>query len=114
MGSDFYEPNLDYDNVDWFADEVKILENKMTFYFGNTEKDIIMTKENEERYRSNNVCRFCEKEIICDKVTDYCHLTVKTEHQHKANVIKMSYRNRVNLFHLLLKINLVIFQVKSF
>ena len=36
-----------------------------------------MTEENEEDYRNNNVCRFCEKNIESDKVRDHCHLTGK-------------------------------------
>ena len=36
----------------------------MTFYFKNTQKDIIMTEEDEEDYRNINICRFCEKELI--------------------------------------------------
>ena len=48
----------------------------MAFYF--KKKDIIMTEENEEDYRNNNICRFCEKEIISDKfVRDHRHLTGK-------------------------------------
>ena len=47
--------------MDWFVNEVKKLENKMSFYFKNTNKDIIMTEENEEDFKSDNVCRFCEK-----------------------------------------------------
>ena len=36
----------------------------MAFYFKNTKKDIIMTEENDEDYRNNNICRFCEKKIL--------------------------------------------------
>ena len=36
-----------------------------------------MTEEDEEDYRNNNICRFCEKDIDCDKVRDHCHLTDK-------------------------------------
>ena len=68
---------LGYDNVDWFVDEVIKLENKMAFYFKNTKKDIIMTEKDEEDFRIDNICRFCEKEIITDKVRDHCHLTGK-------------------------------------
>ena len=32
----------------------------MAFYFKNTNKDVIMTEENEEDYRINDICRFCE------------------------------------------------------
>ena len=47
----------------------------MAFYFKNTKKEINMTDEDEEDYRNNNICRFCEKNIECDKVRDHCHLT---------------------------------------
>ena len=75
LKSDYYKSPLGYKNVDWFVDEVKKLENKKALYFEKTKKDIIMTKEDEENYRNNNICRFCEKEIISDKVRDHCHLT---------------------------------------
>ena len=47
----------------------------MAFYFENTKKDIIMTQEDEEDYKNNNMCRFCEKNIESDKVRDHCLLT---------------------------------------
>ena len=75
LKSDYYKSPLGYDNVDWFVDEVIKLENKMAFYFKNTQKDIIMTDEDEEDYRNDNICRFCEKEILYGKVRDHCHLT---------------------------------------
>ena len=75
LQSGYYKSPLGYDNVDWFVDEVIKLENKMAFYFKKTKKDINMTKKNEEDYRNNNICRFCEKIIECDKVRDHCHLT---------------------------------------
>ena len=75
LKSDYYKSPLGYDNVDWFVDEVIKLENKMAFYFKNTKKDIIMTDDDEEEYKNDNVCRFCEKEISSDKVRDHCHLT---------------------------------------
>ena len=77
LKSEYYKSPLGYDNVDWFVDEVIKLENKMAFYFKNTKKDIIMTDDDEEEYRNDNVCRFCEKEILSDKVRDHCHLTGK-------------------------------------
>ena len=46
----------------------------MAFYFKETKKDIIMTQEDEEDYKNNNICRFCEKNIESDKVRDHCHL----------------------------------------
>ena len=77
LKSDYYKSPLGYNNVDWFVNEVVKLENKMAFYFKNTQKDIIMTDEDEEDYRKNNICRFCEKNIESDKVRDHCHLTGK-------------------------------------
>ena len=49
----------------------------MAFYFKNTKKDIIMGYKDEEDFKNNNICRFCEKEISSDKVHDHCHLTGK-------------------------------------
>ena len=49
----------------------------MAFYYKNTKKDIFMTQKDEEDFDNNNVCRFCEKEILSDKVRDQCHLTGK-------------------------------------
>ena len=54
-------------NVEWFVNEMIKLENKMNFYFKNTKKDIVMSQEDEEHYRNNNICYFCEKEILDDK-----------------------------------------------
>ena len=75
--SGYYESPSGYDNVDWFVREVIMLENKTAFYFKNTKKDIIMTQEDEEDYKNNNICRFCEKNIESDKVRDHCHITGK-------------------------------------
>ena len=77
LESDYYESPLDYDNVDWFVKEIIKLENKMAFYFKNTKEIIVITQEDEEDYRNNNICRFCEKNIESDKVRDHCHLTCK-------------------------------------
>ena len=49
----------------------------MAFYFKNTKRDIIMTEKDEKDSGKNNICRFCENEIISDKVRDHCHLTGK-------------------------------------
>ena len=67
LESGYYESPLGYDNVDWFVKEVKKVENKMAFYFKNTKKDIIMKQKDKEDFENNNICRFCEKEIISDK-----------------------------------------------
>ena len=34
-----------------------------------------MTEQNEEDFKTNNICRFCEKRKLSDKVRDHCHLT---------------------------------------
>ena len=68
------ESNPGYDNIDGFVDEVLKIENEMAVYFKNTQKDTIMTEEDEKHYRKN-ICRFCEKEKTIDKVRDHCHLT---------------------------------------
>ena len=75
--SGYYESPLGYDNVEWFVNEIRNIEKKMAFYFKNTKEHIILTKENEEDFKNNNICRFCEKEILSDKVRDHCHLTGK-------------------------------------
>ena len=77
LGKGYYESPLDYDNVDSFVKEVIKLENKMAAYFKETKKDIIMKQEDEEDFKNNNICRFCEKEILSDKIRDHCHLTGK-------------------------------------
>ena len=40
----------------------------MTFYFKNTNKDTVMTEENDEEYRNNNICQFCEKILNLTKL----------------------------------------------
>jgi len=75
LQSGYHQSPIGYDNVDWFVDRVIKLENKMAFYFKNTKKNIDMTEKDEEDYKNNNICRFCEKEILSDKVKDHCHLT---------------------------------------
>ena len=77
LQSGYHKSPLGYDNIVWFVDEVIKLENKMAFYFKKTKKDIIMKEKNEEDYKNNNICRFCEKNIESDKVRDHCHLTGK-------------------------------------
>ena len=47
----------------------------MSLFFKITNEDIIMTEEDEERYRKTIFRRFCEKEITFDNVRNHCHLT---------------------------------------
>ena len=77
LESDYYESPLGYNNVDWYVNQVIKLENKMAFFFKSTKKDIFMKQEDKEDFDNNNTCRFCEKEILSDKVRDPCHLTGK-------------------------------------
>ena len=34
-----------------------------------------MIEKNEESYKDNKICRFCEEEFSINKVRDHCHLT---------------------------------------
>ena len=77
LKSGYHKSPLGYKIVDWFVNEVEKLENKKAFYFKNTNKDIIMTEEDEEDYGNKKNCLFGEKENISDKVRDHCHLTGK-------------------------------------
>ena len=60
LESGYHKTPLGYKLVDWFVNEIIKLENKKTFYFKNTEKDINMTEDDEEDFENNNICRFCE------------------------------------------------------
>ena len=77
LKSGYYESLSGYVNVDWCVNEVIKLENGLNFYFKNTKKDIMMTEEDEEDFKNNDICRFCEKKIESDKIRDHCHLTGK-------------------------------------
>ena len=117
LRSGYYESPLGYNNVDWFVDEVIKLENKMAFYSKKTNEDIIMTEDDEEDFKNIDVCRFCEKEIISDKVRDHCHLTGKYRGpahsicnihvtQKQSNFIPMIFHNFSNYdCHLFFKKN---------
>ena len=73
----YYRSPLGHNNVDWFVDEINILEKKRAFYFKNTIKDIIMTEEIEQDFEIINFCRFCDENIGSDKVRALCPLTRK-------------------------------------
>ena len=96
----YYESPLGYDNVDWFVKEILKLENKIAFYFKETKKAIIMTQEDEEDYKNNNICRICEKNIESDKVRDHCHLTGRYRSP-SHNVCNINVKQKtVILYHL--------------
>ena len=75
LKSGYYNFPLDYKSVYWFINEIMKIENKMSFYFKNTNKYNTMTEENKEEFDNNNVCRYCEKENLTGKVRDHCHIT---------------------------------------
>ena len=95
LESGSYVYPIGYDKVDWLVDEVLKLKQKVKFYFKNTKKDIILTREDEGDYRNNTNCQFCEKETISDKLGDHCHLTGKKEVQLLKNIILMLLRIKV-------------------
>ena len=64
----YFELHLGYDIVDWFVDEVFKVEKKIVFYFKNTNKEIILTEEDDEHYREANICRFCEQQTLSEKI----------------------------------------------
>ena len=87
----------------------------MVFNLKNTVKDFIMTEEDEEQYRNNTNCRFCQKIIESDKVRDHCHLTGKnTGPAH--SISNMYHRNKEDFFQLsftILVIMIVIYFLKG-
>ena len=100
LKSDYYKSPLGYNNVDWFVNEVVKIEKKMAFYFKNTKKDIIMTKEDEEDFKNNNVCGICVKSIDSDKIRDHCHLTSKYRGPALSKCIFKVIRDKNVLHHL--------------
>ena len=81
----------------------------MAFYFKNTKKDIVMTEDDEEDYRKNNICRFCERKILSDKVRDHCHLTGKYRGPaHNTCNINVKQKDTICILHHLHFILLVI------
>ena len=71
--------NFGPNNVDWFVDEITKLENKMNFYFKNTNVELNMLPEDEYNFANSDKCWFCELPFIDNeqKVRDPCHLTGK-------------------------------------
>ena len=67
LQSGCYDSPLGNNNVDWFVDKVIKLENRMAFYFENTNRYIIMNEEDEEQYRDVTNCRICEKKLNLKK-----------------------------------------------
>ena len=82
-------------------DEVIKIENKMNFYFENTEKDNIMTEEIEEDFKNNNIFRFdfVRKILNLIKLEIFVIQLVNTEVQLIVTVILILHRKKVILFH---------------
>ena len=77
LKTEYHKSPLGHENVNWFVDEIIKLENKMNFWFKNTNEDIIMTEEDKQDFENDNICRYCEKNIEINEVRDHCHLTGK-------------------------------------
>ena len=87
----------------------------MAFFFKNNKEDIIMTEEDEEDFKTNDIFRFQEKNIMSDKVRDHCHLTGKYRRpahcicninvtQKQSNFIPFLFHNFSNQdFHMFFK-----------
>ena len=72
-----YQNCFGENNVEWFVNEVLKIEIKMKFYFENTKKDNVMTREDEDDFKYSNICWFCELPQDGGGVRDHCHLTGK-------------------------------------
>ena len=72
-----YVSNFGPNNVDWFVDEIIKLENKMNFYFKNTNVELNMLPEDEYNFEKSDKCWFCELPFESAKVGDHRHLTGK-------------------------------------
>ena len=53
----------------------------MNFFYKNTNKYIIITKEDEEPYRNKIICQFCEKNLNLIKLDTINTLQVNIEDQ---------------------------------
>ena len=87
LKSGYHKSPLGYKNVDWFVDGVVKLENKMAFYFQNTNKDIIMTEENEGDHRKKTFVDFVKKILNLIKLEIIVTWLVNIEVQLIVNVI---------------------------
>ena len=61
MKNGYYISPLDDKSLEDVSRRSTEMENKMTFYFLNFNKNITMTEKDEEDFRKNIDCRFCEK-----------------------------------------------------
>ena len=68
LKSGYYHSPLDYNNVDWFVNEMIKLENKMNFYFKNIKKDIVMSQEDEKNIKIIIFVIFVKKKLSMIKL----------------------------------------------
>ena len=99
----YFESPVDYNTVDWFVNEILKLENRMAFCFKNRKKDNIMTEEDDEDSRNNNICDFVRKILKLVKREIIVTLQVNTDEQRIANVILIFFKNEVFLYRLYFK-----------
>ena len=113
LQSSYYKSPLDYDNIDWFVNEIRNLDNKRAFYFKKTKKDINMTEEDKEVFENNNTCQFFEKIIESDKNTDHCHSTGKFRGP-AHNICNTLRRNKVILYQMIFTISVFMIVIYFF
>ena len=61
LKSGYYETPLGYDNVGRFVDKTIKKKKKLAFFFETSNKNIIAIDGDEDYYRLDNICRFCDK-----------------------------------------------------
>ena len=99
----FCETLLSYDILDWFVNEVRKIDNYMGFFFKNTNKDMLLTEEDEQTFDHINICLSCETSIKPNKVRDQCLFTGKyttpVTNKHKLNVTQ----KRISFYPIIIK-----------
>ena len=94
LKSTYHKYPLGYDKVVWFVNKVIKLEKKWLSILKKLRNNI-MTKKNGEDFKNKNICRFCEKETLSDKVRDHCHLTGKYSGvAHSQSIINVTQKQR--------------------
>ena len=64
-------------------------------------KDLIMTNEDEEKYKSSNICWICKEIIKDNKVRDHCHITgMHRDAAHKKCNLKLVISKKIPILFL--------------
>ena len=66
--------NVAYNFIKMMFEEFGYCQKLMKKHF---KKNLIMTEEEEENFRSSNICWICEKLMDDEKIRDHCHVTGK-------------------------------------